>query len=598
VTHEVLLIDDTEEFRQLAAQFLAIEWPDVEVEQWDPRARGEIPGFFPLANYDALLLDHELGLGDGLEWLARLVKREDCPPVVFLAECEDANVTAKAMQRGAFEYLHKRDLSRSRLIEAVTAAAAERAARAGMRRELRARVNQLEGARVLQGKPGGSQTEKPTPQLAINGYRILDKIGSGGMATVYLAERLADRLRLVIKVMNAKLTAKSEFLKRFIQEYALVSRVDCPQVVRIHDQGVTDQHVYIAMEHFAGGDLRTRIRNGLTPSAALDILGDVARALQAIHAHGIVHRDLKPDNVMFRTDGSLGIVDFGIATENVDGGDLTARGDVLGTPHYLSPEQARARPLDGRSDLYSLGIVFFEMLTGKRPFKARDAAALAHKHVNEPLPRLPPSLARYQELVDCLTAKRPEDRFGSADELLAYLGANANMLRSDADAKTVGGQQPVDASHNEAGAEQLGPRSILHVHATLARLGGDSLQLAEAGRQFTRTVRPLLTLIADAVNDSNVHFLHEAARALQTAISAFEAPVALRSAAELERHARMGDVGAAAATFLTTHWVVRSLMSELAGLTGGDIATDAKRYGSGVSLTSPSRQKVALAAKT
>src|SRR5207244_472068 len=108
---------------------------------------------------------------------------------------------------------------------------------------------------------------------------------------------------------------------------------------------------------------------------ALDILEDVARALSAVHAHGIVHRDLKPDNVMFRTDGSLAIVDFGIAMKNARSADLTAHGDVLGTPHYVSPEQACARPLDARSDIYSLGIVFFEMLTGCRPFQAKDAVA-------------------------------------------------------------------------------------------------------------------------------------------------------------------------------------------------------------------------------
>ena len=598
MTREVLVVDDTEEFRQLAAQFLAIEWPDVEVEQWDPLARGEIPGFFPLAGYDALLLDHELGLGDGLEWLARLVKREDCPPVVFLADSEDDNVTAKAMENGAFEYLLKRDLSRSQLIKAVTAAAAERAARARMRSARRARVKQLEGIRVLPSKPTGSVSRQPIPQVAINGYRILDKIGSGGMATVYLAERMADRLRLVIKVMNTKLTEKNEFLKRFIQEYALVSRIDCPQVVRIYDQGVTDQHVYIAMEHFAGGDLRTRIRKGLTPSASLHILSDVARALEAIHAHGVVHRDLKPDNVMFRTDGSLGIVDFGIATRNVDGSDLTARGDVLGTPHYLSPEQARARPLDGRSDLYSLGIVLFEMLTGRRPFKARDAAGLAHKHVNEPLPRLPSALARYQELVDCLTAKRPEDRFGGAGELLAYLDANAKTLWSETEAHTMGGSQGSEAAQGETCAGEPEQRSILDVPATLARLGSDPAHLADAARQFTRKVRPLLTLIADAVNDSNVPFLHETSRSLQAALSAVEAPAALSSVAELERHARTGDVGAAAATFLTTHWLVRSLMSELTGLAAAGIGTHARRDRSALSFTSAAQQRVGLEART
>jgi serine/threonine protein kinase/FixJ family two-component response regulator len=591
---EVLLVDDAEEFRQLAAQFLAIEWPDVEVDEWDPSARGHIPDFYPLGGYDALLLDCKLGLGHGLDWLARLVRREDCPPVVLLVDHEDANVTAEAMQRGAFDYLRKGDLSKERLVDAIRAAAAARAARALSRSTQRSNAgSDSEKTAVLKGDVSTGVPAHEPPEVVINGYRMLEKIGSGGMSTVYLAERAADGLRLVMKIMNARLADDKEFLLRFIQEYGLVSKIDCPHVVRIYDQGVTDRHVYIAMEHFAAGDLRARIRKGLAPAEAFDVLQDVGRALIAVHGHGIVHRDLKPENVMFRADGSLAIVDFGIATKSA-GADLTAHGDVLGTPHYVSPEQACARPLDRRSDLYSLGIVYFEMLTGRRPFRAKDAVALAHKHVNEPLPRLPAELACYQEVVDCLTAKRPEDRFSGARELLTYLEANAATLRRGAQAFALideerpgslapdvhGGSVPAPrsssnvATHTSAKSRHDGTRTEIHKQpnvtdrllngqATLERLGGDAARVGDVARSVTRIATPLLTLFAEALHDSNLHFVYEAARLLKGAVGAVEAPEVSKSIVELERHAKKHDAGATAAAFLVTHGLLRRLMSEL-----------------------------------
>src|SRR5262249_12750148 len=149
--------------------------------------------------------------------------------------------------------------------------------------------------------------------VAINGYKVLRRIGSGGMSTVYLAERLQDNQELVMKILDSKLCEDNEFLMRFIQEYGLIAKIESPHIVKIYDQGFTDRHVYIAMEYFAKGDLRARIRAGVTPQDAVRLLFEIAGALEAIHAHGIVHRDLKPENIMFRADDSLAIVDFGIA---------------------------------------------------------------------------------------------------------------------------------------------------------------------------------------------------------------------------------------------------------------------------------------------
>jgi serine/threonine protein kinase len=175
------------------------------------------------------------------------------------------------------------------------------------------------------------------------------------------------------------------------------------------------------MEYFGGGDLKARIGRGLSSMEALKVLMQLAKALDAVHAAGVIHRDIKPQNVMFREGNRLALVDFGLAKE-VDGrSSITHAGLVLATPLYMSPEQYEQARQDERSDLYSVGVILYEMLTGKLPFTASNAPALAYQHVNSPVPRLPQRLAGYQGIVDRLMAKRPEERFQSARELFAYI---------------------------------------------------------------------------------------------------------------------------------------------------------------------------------
>jgi len=261
--------------------------------------------------------------------------------------------------------------------------------------------------------------------LRLRGYRLNRKIGSGGMTEVYLAERESDGEPVVLKVLDASSKGAGEHLARFIQEYALLSRIDHPNVVRIHDQGFTDDHAFIAMEYFPRGDLRSELGEGMSPQRALKVLEQVARALAAIHAHGIIHRDLKPENIMRRADDTVALADFGIAKSLRPGDHVmdtqTRHGDVVGTPFYLSPEQAAGQPITPLSDLYSLGVVFYEMLTGERPYRAESLDALLAQHLGAPTPRLPAEHEGLQPLVDRLMAKRPQDRFAGADALLAEL---------------------------------------------------------------------------------------------------------------------------------------------------------------------------------
>jgi class 3 adenylate cyclase len=255
--------------------------------------------------------------------------------------------------------------------------------------------------------------------IMIPGFRLIRRLGQGGMSRAFLAEyEMTGSLR-VLKVLNIN-EGGYDLLRRFVQEHEIISQIRHSHVATIFGHGQTDSHAYIVMEYFPGGDLRKQMEQPLSPGQALNYLRQTAEALVAIHSRGIVHRDLKPDNLMLRDDGTLVLADFGIAKDLSRTLSHTRHGEGVGTPFYLSPEQALGGKVDQRSDLYSLGVMFFELLTGEKPYRADDAPALLHKHVHDPVPRLPSDLAWLQPLLDQLMAKSAAERFpGSAAALAA-----------------------------------------------------------------------------------------------------------------------------------------------------------------------------------
>jgi class 3 adenylate cyclase len=253
--------------------------------------------------------------------------------------------------------------------------------------------------------------------LLIEGYRILRQIGAGGMASIFLAQTKEHAAPQVLKIMRLDGMPADDGLQRFIQEYALLAQLHHPNVARIFKQDFSAGHAYIAMEYFPGGDLRARIGTGIR------YLKEIAAGLQAIHVAGIVHRDLKPDNLMLRQDGSLALADFGIAKQVSMLMMDTDHGDVVGTPSYLSPEQARGMAVDARSDLYSLGVMLYEMLTGQKPYRAATTRELLELHINAPVPELGPEHMTLQPVLTRLMAKDRGLRYASAQALLDDLEA-------------------------------------------------------------------------------------------------------------------------------------------------------------------------------
>lgn len=270
--------------------------------------------------------------------------------------------------------------------------------------------------------------------MEIPGFEIRQAIGHGGMATVYLAVQKSLDRPVVLKTVNTAREGSATFAERFLNEARIIASLRHPHIITIYDVGKTNGVLYLAMEYVEGGDLQARIQKGLSPDAALDILVPIAGALHFAHQAGIIHRDVKSANILFRRDGTPLLSDFGIAKQLRIDSELTSTGTILGSPFYMSPEQAEGLVLDGRTDIYSLGIIAYEMLTGERPYPGDSAIKVIMQHLQAPVPRVPRRLARFQPLLDRMMCKDREGRFHDAGELVTFL---TRLRQQEASAKQV-----------------------------------------------------------------------------------------------------------------------------------------------------------------
>jgi serine/threonine protein kinase len=343
-----------------------------------------------------------------------LSERAGFPPVLYFASTADATAADStlgdsAVAAGAADWFVRERIHSRRFASVLTDQVTRR-------RQLMS---------LFSARPEAGRLYRFGP-VTIRGQRHVSDLASGGSSLVYLAESEKAGELVVLKVLGDSSDPGPEaqnIFERFLQEYELLLRVRHPNVVRIHEMGVADDHAYIAMEYFAAGDLRARMRDPMLPAQAIEYTAQIARALSAVHEIDILHRDLKPGNVMLRNDGSLALIDFGLAKHVFRSSDITAAGTIFGTPYYISPEQGHGDPVDARSDLYSLGVILYEMLMQKRPYSSGSPMGIIYMHRNAPLPELTADLMRYEPLVHKLLAKEPKDRFQSAEELLNALPA-------------------------------------------------------------------------------------------------------------------------------------------------------------------------------
>jgi hypothetical protein len=411
----LLVIADRPEYRLLVRKHVEIEWSDAVVLEHRLGEDQPLDAKFVAAGYDAVIV---VGAppAESAEILASLLaSRADFAPLVLvlLQDAPGAAAPGAAAPPEAppevppdtprLSRLYGKKVDRERLVRAITVAARE----------------QKKSRTALRSRPDFDQMYK-FGSLTIRGHRCIRQVGSGGMCKIYLAESERAGAMVVLKVFSQVPDVSERLVgfDRFIQEYEIVAGLNHPNIVHIYDLGIADDHAYIAMEHFPAGDLRARMKTPLAPRTAVHFLAQIASALDAIHAVGVLHRDLKPANVMLRVDGTLCLIDFGLAKANELEAELTGSREIFGTPYYMSPEQGHAELIDARSDLYSLGVVFYEMLIGRKPYTGSTAMEVIYKHKRAELPPIEPQYAAYEPMLRRLLAKEPVDRFQSARELL------------------------------------------------------------------------------------------------------------------------------------------------------------------------------------
>ncbi len=412
---------------------------------------------------DVLLLHADFGSDpedpgcEGLARLRRLRHGAGHPVIVAIAEQGNELTAVSALRHGAEDYLPRALLTPERLGRALKQAlqVAERRAAFGRRAgtAVQSGANVAIGEARSSADPGTGRGKGPgsfdgsftiatgtgtaftaaiaealhAPQHEIvPRYEVLRVLGRSASSTVYLATGADRNENVALKVSAAELAddnteAAQRARDMLAREYQAIAAIDHPCVVDIYDYGVHDGREYLAMEYFPRGDLYARLQQPLTVAAAVAYVQRIAQALQIVHSAGVIHRDLKPQNVMLREDDEIVLIDFGLSKDLNNTLGSTRTGVLRGSPYYMCPEQAQGLPVDRRGDLYSLGILFYEMLVHRKPYHGETAIEILQQHVGAPMPLLPAELDGFQPVLERMLAKRPNDRYDTASQVAAAL---------------------------------------------------------------------------------------------------------------------------------------------------------------------------------
>src|ERR1700723_3036607 len=331
----LMVIATRDDHRLLVRKHVEIQWPDAAIVEHmlgvDPKLDEDLAA----VGFDAVIIVGAPPTAAAAEFAPAQAAKADFAPILLLL-LEDAPDPEPPAVAGV-RRLYGRKVDRERLLKLIATSSNDH------RKSLA----------LLRAHPEFENRHR-FGTVMIRGHRCIRQVGSGGMCKIYLAESERAGTLVVLKVFSQVPDVSERFVSfdRFLQEYEIVAGLNHKNIVRIYDLGVADDHAYIAMEHFPAGDLRERMKRPLTPATALRFLEQIASALEAIHSVGGLHRDLKPANVMLRPDGTVSLIDFGLAKANENEISLTATREIFGTPYYMSPEQGHAETIDARSDLY------------------------------------------------------------------------------------------------------------------------------------------------------------------------------------------------------------------------------------------------------
>ena len=396
----ILIVEPDAKVRSTVLRFVVKGFEGSAVQSTSGTLEDVLGEHARLQTFDVLLVGCDFakdGTADNATLRAlRAIAADPNNPAVILLTTKGSEYTAVlAIKAGAFDYIPKHLLGRETVLSAVQRA-------------------------MLRKGPVGGRDGGVAGMVRLFGYDMRRCLANRENVSVHVAFSAERGKEVVLKVLHrgrGSLSRDANF-DRLVTEFKLLFDIADRAVAEIYDFRVTSQYSYIAMEYFPLGHLGTQLTQALAPELALKYSAEIAHALSIIHTAGIVHRDLKPGNIMLRDDGTVALIDFGISHQLDDILNAAAGQPIAGTPYYISPEQARGEATDERTDLYALGVILYQMLTGEKPFTGDTTDAILDQHHNAAVPRLPPHLATYQTLLDKLLAKEAAQRLANAREVV------------------------------------------------------------------------------------------------------------------------------------------------------------------------------------
>jgi eukaryotic-like serine/threonine-protein kinase len=402
----ILILEPDNKVRSALLRYVVKGWQGAAVQSTSGTLVDALADLERLKSFDVLLVACDFakdGTADNptLQALRAVTADPNNPAVILLTSKGSEYTAVQAIKSGAFDYVPKSLLGREQILSAVQRAMLHRKGSLGLR-----------GSTV-------------TGVVRLFGYDMRRCLATRDSVSVHVAFSAERSKEVVLKILHRGRGALSrdESFERLVSEFKLLYDIEDHAVAEIYDFRVTSQYCYIAMEYFPLGHLGTQLDSRLSPAEALHYAREIAHGLSIIHTAGVIHRDLKPGNIMLRDDDSVALIDFGISqsTQVPRPKPGNTRAEIAGTPYYISPEQAAGATTDERTDLYALGIIFYQMLTGEKPYVGATTSEILEQHRNAAVPALGPELAVYQPILNKLLAKDPSQRFGNAREALEAL---------------------------------------------------------------------------------------------------------------------------------------------------------------------------------